>query len=96
MKVSGRTSIGGVASRFQTTQWSNILAAQTTDETRRQFMLENLIETYWKPVYCYLRRKGCENETAKDLRQAFFSEIVFGRGLIQKANRAKGDAFRGN
>ena len=90
MKVTGRTSMGGTASRFRTTQWSNILSAQTTDETRRQLILENLIETYWKPVYCYLRRKGCENETAKDLTQGFFSEIVLGRGLIQKADRAKG------
>ncbi len=82
--------MGGAASRFHTTQWSNILSAQTTDESRRQLILKDLIETYWKPVYCYLRRKGCGNETAKDLTQAFFSEIVLGRDLIRKADRAKG------
>jgi DNA-directed RNA polymerase specialized sigma24 family protein len=85
-----RTAMGGAASRFHTTQWSNIHSARTTDETRRQLILEDLIETYWKPVYCYLRRKGCGNETAKDLTQAFFSEIVLGRDLLRKADRAKG------
>jgi len=53
-------------------------------------ILNNLIETYWKPVYCYLRNKGFDNDTAKDLTQDFFSEIVLGRNLILQANQSKG------
>jgi len=41
-------------------------------------------------VYCYLRRKGYDNETAKDLTQGFFHEVVLHRELIQKADRSKG------
>jgi len=50
----------------------------------------DLLRTYWKPVYCYLRHKGYDNEQAKDLTQGFFHEVVLGRELIQQADRAKG------
>jgi len=75
---------------FQTTRWSNIRDAGTQDELRRKLSVDNLIIKYWKPVYCYLRRKGYENEIAKDLTQGFFHEVVLGRELIQQADQAKG------
>jgi RNA polymerase sigma-70 factor (ECF subfamily) len=49
-----------------------------------------LLKRYWKPVYCYLRRKGYDNEQAKDLTQGFFHEVVLGRQLIERADRSKG------
>ena len=49
-----------------------------------------MLNKYWKPVYCYLRRKGYDNEQAKDLTQGFFHEVVLGRGLIQKADQSRG------
>jgi len=82
--------MGGGGDRFRTTQWSCILNAKTKDETRRRMILDNLTGTYWRPVYCYLRNKGFDNDAAKDLTQDFFTEIVLGRGLIQKADRSKG------
>jgi RNA polymerase sigma-70 factor (ECF subfamily) len=48
------------------------------------------MERYWKPVYSYLRHRGYNNETAKDLTQGFFCEIVWGRGLFQHADQGKG------
>ena len=53
-------------------------------------MIGLLLNKYWKPVYCYLRRKGYDNEQAKDLTQGFFHEVVLGRGLIQKADQSRG------
>jgi len=38
----------------------------------------------------YLRRKGYDNEQAKDLTQGFFQEVVLGRKLIQQADKTKG------
>ncbi len=84
-----KTSMGG-ASGFRTTHWSMIRAAKTDDRTRRQAIIGNLMTTYWRPVYCYLRRRGYDNEAAKDLTQGFFCEIVLGRGLVEKADREKG------
>jgi DNA-directed RNA polymerase specialized sigma24 family protein len=49
-----------------------------------------LLNQYWRPVYCYLRRKGYPNEEAKDLTQGFFHEVVLRRGLVEKADPAKG------
>jgi RNA polymerase sigma-70 factor (ECF subfamily) len=52
--------------------------------------MEQLTGRYWKPVYCYLRRKGHDNESAKDLTQGFFGEIVLGRDLAGRADRSRG------
>jgi DNA-directed RNA polymerase specialized sigma24 family protein len=75
---------------FPTTHWTDILSAQAHDESQRQEALEELLGRYWKPVYCYLRYRGYQKEDAKDLTQGFFHEIVLGRGLFQRADRAKG------
>jgi DNA-directed RNA polymerase specialized sigma24 family protein len=90
MKPWDRTTMGGAGSQFKATQWSRILNAKTKNETRRRMILNNLTETYWKPVYCYLRSKGFDNDAAKDLTQDFFLKIVLGRDLIQKADQSKG------
>ncbi len=85
-----RTELGGQGGAFETTHWTEILSARTLDENRRKATMDKLLGRYWKPVYCYLRRKGRDNETAKDLTQGFFQEVVLGRDLVQKAESQKG------
>ncbi len=82
--------MGGENEVFQTTRWVDIQAIRTVDEARRRLILNSLLKTYWKPVYCYLRRKGHSNEVAKDLTQGFFHEIVLGGNIIAQADREKG------
>ena len=89
MKRHDQTSIGGVGEAFLTTHWSLIEKAQSSEEGSRE-LVGLLLKKYWKPVYCYLRRKGHNNEQAKDLTQGFFHEVVLGRGLIKKADQSKG------
>ncbi len=89
MKRHDQTSIGGVGEAFLTTHWSLIEKAQSSEEGSRE-LIGLLLKKYWKPVYCYLRRKGYDNEQAKDLTQGFFHEVVLGRGLIKKADQSKG------
>jgi len=79
------TDMGGTGAAFLTTRWSLVEQAGS-DEA----LIESLLERYWKPVYCYLRRKGYSNEDAKDLTQGFFHEIVLGHHLIEKADPSKG------
>lgn len=38
--------------------------------------LENLAQSYWYPLYAYLRRDGCDGEEARDLVQGFFAQII--------------------
>ncbi|OHB78784.1 MAG: hypothetical protein A2Z25_13255 [Planctomycetes bacterium RBG_16_55_9] len=85
-----RTSMGGTGSRFPSTHWSLILNVRTQNETRRRLATERLIEGYWKPVYCYLRKRGYGNEEAKDLTQDFFCEFFLGAKLLQAADRKIG------
>ena len=91
MPGEDKTAMGGVQEAFLTTHWSfvdNIDASN--EEDRNRALVGLLLKRYWKPVYCYLRRKGYGNEQAKDLTQGFFYEVVLGRQLIEKAERSKG------
>ena len=83
------TGFGRISSRFATTRWTHVLRAASSKEQSGRESLNDLLGRYWKPVYYYLRRKGFDEEEAKDLTQGFFHEVVLGRDLIGQANRSK-------
>jgi RNA polymerase sigma factor (sigma-70 family) len=56
---------------FSTTNWSVVLEAQGQSPVAQQ-ALEKLCNTYWRPVYSFVRREGTGHEEAEDLTQAFF------------------------
>jgi RNA polymerase sigma-70 factor (ECF subfamily) len=82
--------MGGTTEGFLTTHWSVIDEIAADNDIRNQALINELLKKYWKPVYCFLRHKGYENEQAKDLTQGFFQEVVLTRKLIQYADKAKG------
>jgi DNA-directed RNA polymerase specialized sigma24 family protein len=84
------TEMGGPQVCFQTTHWSEVIDVRKSDQGRQTEVVNSLISRYWKPVYCYLRRKGCSNERAKDLTQGFFYEVALGRNLFAQADQKKG------
>lgn len=81
--------MGGTHRAFLTTHWSLIDHIQA-GEDRDRALINLLLQKYWKPVYCYLRRKGYDNEEAKDLTQGFFHEVVLSRSLVLRADPSKG------
>ena len=81
--------MGGIHETFLTTHWSLIDGIQAGHD-RDRALIKLLLQRYWKPVYCYLRRKGYNNEDAKDLTQGFFHEVVLNRQLVQRSDQAKG------
>jgi hypothetical protein len=89
-KSGERTSMGGEGGSFRTTHWTAIKAMRSADDSQAQALLAELLKTYWKPVYCYLRQKGFDNDQAKDLTQGFFQEVVLGRELVRSADPVKG------
>ena len=89
-KLTDQTDVGGKMGKFQTTRWSEIDRAKTPDPDQRRLIIDHLVRLYWKPVYCYLRQRGCQNERAKDLTQGFFQEIVLGQDLIRYADQCRG------
>lgn len=89
-RYNDRTKMGGGKGSFQTTAWTLILDAKTSNLQRQKLIINELMAKYWKPVYCYCNRKGYDNEKAKDLTQGFFQDVVLGRRLIQQAEKNKG------
>jgi len=90
MRPHENTSMGGGGDAFLTTQWSVVDKIREGDHADRHDLINGLLKKYWKPVYCFLRRKGYDNEKAKDLTQGFFQEVVLTRGLIERADQGRG------
>lgn len=61
---------------FVTTHWSVVLAAGRSDTTRSRDALARLCQTYWYPLYAYVRRRGYSAHDAQDLTQGFFARIL--------------------
>ena len=62
--------------RFATTHWSVVLAAGKKSSPQQKQALETLCQSYWFPLYAYLRRRGYDTHQAEDLTQAFFAHIL--------------------
>lgn len=81
--------MGGQREAFLTTHWTLIQDIKS-DQDKDRALIGLMLERYWKPIYCYLRRKGYNNEAAKDLTQGFLHEVVLNRDLVHKADRTRG------
>lgn len=90
MNGHDQTSMGGSREAFLTTEWSVIELIRNGRKPSSEALINDWLKRYWKPVYCYLRRKGYKNEQAKDLTQGFFQEVVLGRSLIDHAEQSRG------
>lgn len=67
-------------SGFAATRWTLVLrAGGETAEARAA--LSELCESYWNPVFQFLRREGRDEDTSRELTQAFFERVLGGRGL---------------
>ncbi|HKW28107.1 MAG TPA: sigma-70 family RNA polymerase sigma factor [Verrucomicrobiae bacterium] len=74
---------------FVTTHWSVVLTAGHSDTTCAGAALEKLCQTYWYPLYAYVRRRGQSPEDAQDLTQAFFTRLLE-RNWVGQADQQKG------
>jgi RNA polymerase sigma-70 factor (ECF subfamily) len=62
--------------RFETTHWSVVLSARDGSEPRAREALATLCETYWYPLYAFVRRRGARPDEAEDRTQAFFVHLL--------------------
>jgi RNA polymerase sigma-70 factor (ECF subfamily) len=53
-----------------------VLAAGGNDSQAAREALALLCETYWYPLYAYLRRRGLDPEDARDLTQGFLTSLI--------------------
>jgi RNA polymerase sigma-70 factor (ECF subfamily) len=75
--------------RFVTTHWSLVLAAGKGASADAQEALANLCQTYWYPLYAYVRRQGHQPDDAQDLTQAFFARLLE-KHYLQSADPERG------
>ena len=74
---------------FPTTDWGLFVDIRGGSPSAKQAALEILARRYWKPVFRFLQFSGKDEESAKDLTQAFFAEWIENNAF------AKADAQRG-
>ena len=80
----------GERNLFATTRWSLVLAVgeQRPSGDARE-ALTTLCETYWYPLYAFLRARGHSPADAEDLTQAFFA-LLLEKQVIRLADPARG------
>jgi RNA polymerase sigma factor (sigma-70 family) len=85
--VNGR----GQTDLFPSTHWSVVLAAgrsQAEPELARAALAE-LCQTYWAPLYNFVRSRGYTVDDAQDLTQSFFAYLIE-RKIYARVDRQKG------
>jgi DNA-directed RNA polymerase specialized sigma24 family protein len=86
--VPGTLQEGGAS--FQTTHWTLVLQAGQIGSTEpAQQALAAFCETYWPPLYAFLRHRRYASTDAQDLVQAFFAHLL-AQNTLSRADQAKG------
>ena len=74
---------------FATTHWSEVLAAGDQSSPKTGEALSRLCQSYWFPIYAFIRKRGYSPEQAQDLTQEFFA-VFLGKNHVAKAARERG------
>lgn len=74
-------SAGQPAGVFATTHWSVVVRAGDSRSPEAASAMERLCQTYWYPLYAFVRRKGHSHEDSSDLTQGFFARFLEKRYL---------------
>jgi RNA polymerase sigma-70 factor (ECF subfamily) len=77
------TQIMGDQRHFPTTSWNLV------QSSRNIKALDTLIKVYWKPLYFFVRQRGFDNETAKDIVQGFLTSLME-RDAFSRADPSRG------
>jgi DNA-directed RNA polymerase specialized sigma24 family protein len=77
------------AGAFATTHWTVVLSARDQTNPAAPDALAQLCQTYWPPLFAFLRRGGHPPADAEDLVQGFFEQLLARESLRQVA-REKG------
>jgi DNA-directed RNA polymerase specialized sigma24 family protein len=82
-------TIHGHAGAFAPTHWSVVVAAGAEDEQQSRDALAQLCQTYWPPLYTFVRARGYSRDDAQDLTQGFFQHLIVHR-IYARTDRQKG------
>jgi len=90
VEILARTG-NGRSDFFPATHWSVVVAAGRSqiDPQIAQAALAELCQTYWTPLYSFVRSRGYTVEDAQDLTQSFFAYLIEHK-IYARADRQKG------
>lgn len=77
-------------SRFPTTSWTMIVKTRDRDTQVAREALDKLCRGYWTPVFAFVRRKGLDDDQARDCTQAFFAALLE-KDYLADVERSKGN-----
>lgn len=77
------------AGRFATTCWNVVAHARDPDSPLARQSLAELCQTYWYPLYAFVRRRGYTAAQAEDLTQGFFADLL-ARDFLKDIDPTKG------
>src|SRR5436190_21480753 len=80
---------GSPTPRFDTTSWTLVLTAAVKPTADSRRALSTLCQTYWHPVYAFIRRNGYDRDQAQDLTQGFFA-VLLEKNYLDDADRHRG------
>ena len=80
-----KRSAGG----FAATRWTRVFLARARESPEAREALEELCQTYWYPLYAFIRRSGHTREDAQDLAQEFFARLL-ARDWLAQVDASKG------
>ena len=84
-------TVHGQSDPFAPTHWSVIIAAgrSEVDPELARAALAQLCQTYWAPLYSFVRSRGYTVHDAQDLTQSFFVYLIEHK-IYARADRQKG------
>jgi RNA polymerase sigma factor (sigma-70 family) len=77
--------------RFATTRWSIVLSSADSGVSSQtaQAALTQLCQSYWRPIFAFVCRRGHSVTDAQDLTQDFFVTLLEGK-LLRRADPERG------
>ena len=75
--------------QFTTTHWSVVIQAKDSGSAESLAALERLCDSYWYPIYAFIRKQGRSPDEAQDLTQEFFARLIE-KEFLTSVDRTKG------
>src|SRR3954454_6387300 len=86
--IPGTLQEGGAP--FHTTHWAVVLqAGATMSDAGARRALAAFSETYWPPLYTFVRRRGSSPADSQDIVQGFFEQL-FKNNSLSRADQERG------
>jgi RNA polymerase sigma-70 factor (ECF subfamily) len=87
--ASDAASTGPQDDVFVTTRWTVVLQAGRKSSPNSDRALADLCQSYWYPLYAYVRRRCQSREDAEDLTQGFFEKFL-AKNYLEGLNAERG------